>query len=838
MWKHLERLGGGVGTRGPGETQLETDRRHRAPPRHAAQARPRRTSTSSARRAARSAQRAETPTVALAGYTNVGKSTLLNALTGADVSVDNRLFETLDPTTRAFELDGPPLPRHRHRRLHPPPAARSSSRASRRRSRRRSSPTSSCTSSTRPRRRSGSTSSSRAVEAVLHEIGADELPRRARPEQDRRASTRWPAPAREPLPGRAPGVGADRRGSRRAAGADRRRGSPSGSRPCGCCSRTSEGGKLAELYALGAPIDERERHEEGVLVRARLPRREIRALRARTSSPTRRRRRSARGDRAARSGGCATTRCCPRARTPATRASTSPPASGSSSAPGERAVVRTGLAVAIPEGYAGFVQPRSGLAARHGITIVNAPGLDRLRLPRRAAGRAPEHRPRASRSSSSRACGSRSSSCSRPGGRAGRGRRAAGERARRPRVRLVRAALMAPRAADPGLGDAALATAGSCSAGTRSTGKEHWLLPGGGVNGGEASSTRCAASSRRRSASTTSSRRGAGRARRLDLAAAQRCARSTSCTSSSPPTSAAGRSRRSPRRTPPSAATGCSTLEELDDVVVHPPIQRFLRRWRPATRRCISARSGSLDASRLQRRRPPRVPDAPRAPRPRAPRPRARPGAARAPAARLPTRGRAPARAASRRATGSAAAAGRAGTCRHAAGAAALVAALAVVAEAGDDAAERLGAGVEQRAARVVLEAGQRPPLARLQLALEQDVADHPPRPGDRVEREERRRPGSSVAATSRYDAPEQLVAAADGEHRRAARDRLAQRRRPSPRGRARRAPARDPGRRRRRRGRARPARTASPSPIARTSSSWPRHAARRASTAMLPRSA
>jgi dUTP pyrophosphatase len=44
-------------------------------------------------------------------------------------------------------------------------------------------------------------------------------------------------------------------------------------------------------------------------------------------------------------------------------------------APGERAVVPTGLAVAIPDGYAGFVQPRSGLAARHGVTIVNAPGL-------------------------------------------------------------------------------------------------------------------------------------------------------------------------------------------------------------------------------------------------------------------------------------------------------------------------------------------------------------------------------------------------------------------------------------------------------------------------------
>ena len=61
--------------------------------------------------------------------------------------------------------------------------------------------------------------------------------------------------------------------------------------------------------------------------------------------------------------------------TPATPGSTSPRASACELAPGERAVVPTGLAVAIPEGFAGFVQPRSGLAARHGIAVVNSPGL-------------------------------------------------------------------------------------------------------------------------------------------------------------------------------------------------------------------------------------------------------------------------------------------------------------------------------------------------------------------------------------------------------------------------------------------------------------------------------
>lgn len=103
MWKHLERQEGAIGTRGPGETQLESDRRH------IRQRISRLEEELKDVRRVRATQRErreknEVPVVAIVGYTNAGKSTLLNALTGSDIPANNRLFDTLDTTTRMLEL--------------------------------------------------------------------------------------------------------------------------------------------------------------------------------------------------------------------------------------------------------------------------------------------------------------------------------------------------------------------------------------------------------------------------------------------------------------------------------------------------------------------------------------------------------------------------------------------------------------------------------------------------------------------------------------------------------------------------------------------------------------
>jgi GTPase len=112
LWTHLERLGAsaaqpGIGARGPGESQIETDRRLA---RNRITALRRRLKGVTASRATMRAERerAHLPQIALAGYTNAGKSTLLNRLTGAEVGVRDRLFHTLDPTTRELRVNGRP----------------------------------------------------------------------------------------------------------------------------------------------------------------------------------------------------------------------------------------------------------------------------------------------------------------------------------------------------------------------------------------------------------------------------------------------------------------------------------------------------------------------------------------------------------------------------------------------------------------------------------------------------------------------------------------------------------------------------------------------------------
>jgi len=103
QWAHLSRLGGGVGTRGPGETQLEVDRRRVRE--RIAMLRRRLEEVSRTRELHRAKrERVPYPTVALVGYTNSGKSTLMNTLTAAGVVAEDKLFATLDPTVRVLAL--------------------------------------------------------------------------------------------------------------------------------------------------------------------------------------------------------------------------------------------------------------------------------------------------------------------------------------------------------------------------------------------------------------------------------------------------------------------------------------------------------------------------------------------------------------------------------------------------------------------------------------------------------------------------------------------------------------------------------------------------------------
>jgi GTPase len=273
LWQHLERLGGGVGTRGPGESQLETDRRLARRRVTLLRERLRRLAKQRATRR-KSRRRSETPTIALAGYTNVGKSTLLNALTDAGVSVDDRLFETLDPTTRGFEVDGRRylvtdtvgfIRRLPHQLVEGFAATLEETLVA--------DLVLHVVDASAPDEELDAQLD--AVQAVLGEIGAGELPVElvlnkidaVDPLRRRRVGNRFPDSLQVSA---RTGEGLEELRERIATRFGER------FEPVRLLIPYDEGARLAELYALGMPVEERSDREEGVFIRAHLPMREVR----------------------------------------------------------------------------------------------------------------------------------------------------------------------------------------------------------------------------------------------------------------------------------------------------------------------------------------------------------------------------------------------------------------------------------------------------------------------------------------------------------------------------------------------------------------------------------